>query len=406
MADSPAPSNAATPSTTNDNPEQTKDIPASTSGPASPANSSPSNAAEQARLRRERREAKIRAGGSARLGKITSMGGRPATTEDGKSGASGGGTTGSPSTTPSGIKPTSSSSERATRRTSTTATDGDSHEDPAEVDISQHFSPSPGNASTMAEQTQDIMRLLQQRTMWNNLSQSRPQTPQGRGQEEAQDPMAQLFSQLMGGSSPMGDGDDTGGPTAGLPPALAQSFGGGGAPPSNPNGTTPRTLERDTTSIWRIIHAISAFTLGIYIVFFSASKDSFTGTSISRIKFAPGTEEIHMGLQPQQSPPKLFWMFATLELILQSTRFFMERGRLPGTSARGAGGGGVGGIGGVLSTVAQFLPHPYGEYVRVAIRYGIMASTVVADALVVVFVLGCVAWWRGVGGMEGGVGKK
>ena len=33
-------------------------------------------AAEQARLRKERREAKIKAGGSARLNKITGMGGR------------------------------------------------------------------------------------------------------------------------------------------------------------------------------------------------------------------------------------------------------------------------------------------------------------------------------------------
>lgn len=35
----------------------------------------PSSAAEQARLRKERREAKIRAGGSARLNKITGIGG-------------------------------------------------------------------------------------------------------------------------------------------------------------------------------------------------------------------------------------------------------------------------------------------------------------------------------------------
>lgn len=34
-------------------------------------------AAEQARLRKERREAKLKAGGSARLNKITGMSGRP-----------------------------------------------------------------------------------------------------------------------------------------------------------------------------------------------------------------------------------------------------------------------------------------------------------------------------------------
>lgn len=35
----------------------------------------PSSASEQARIRKERREAKIRAGGSARLDKITGLGG-------------------------------------------------------------------------------------------------------------------------------------------------------------------------------------------------------------------------------------------------------------------------------------------------------------------------------------------
>ena len=42
-----------------------------TSEPSTP----PSSAAEQARLRKERREAKIKAGGSARLNKITGLGG-------------------------------------------------------------------------------------------------------------------------------------------------------------------------------------------------------------------------------------------------------------------------------------------------------------------------------------------
>jgi hypothetical protein len=43
-------------------------------GSASPDPAS-SRAAEQARLRKEKREAKIRAGGSARLDKITGLGG-------------------------------------------------------------------------------------------------------------------------------------------------------------------------------------------------------------------------------------------------------------------------------------------------------------------------------------------
>lgn len=42
---------------------------------SSEASTPPSSAADQARIRKERREAKIRAGGSARLNKITGLGG-------------------------------------------------------------------------------------------------------------------------------------------------------------------------------------------------------------------------------------------------------------------------------------------------------------------------------------------
>ena len=46
-----------------------------TPAPPSEASTPESRAAEQARIRKERREAKIRAGGSARLNKITGLGG-------------------------------------------------------------------------------------------------------------------------------------------------------------------------------------------------------------------------------------------------------------------------------------------------------------------------------------------
>jgi hypothetical protein len=42
----------------------------------SPGDAAAQRAAEQARLRKERREAKLKAGGSARLNKITGLGGR------------------------------------------------------------------------------------------------------------------------------------------------------------------------------------------------------------------------------------------------------------------------------------------------------------------------------------------
>jgi len=53
----------------------TKNVtPIPSSEPGTPS-TAPSSAADQARIRKERREAKIRAGGSARLDKITGLGG-------------------------------------------------------------------------------------------------------------------------------------------------------------------------------------------------------------------------------------------------------------------------------------------------------------------------------------------
>jgi hypothetical protein len=74
-------------------------------------------------------------------------------------------------------------------------------------------------------------------------------------------------------------------------------------------------------------------------------------------------------------------MFATFEVVLQSSRFFIERGQLQGS--------------GILSTVGGMLPEPYSGYVRLIGRYSVIYSTVVSDAMVVVFVLGAASWWRG-----------
>ncbi len=54
--------------------EMADTTPVPSSSPSA-GSSTPSSAAEQARIRKERREAKIRAGGSARLNKITGLGG-------------------------------------------------------------------------------------------------------------------------------------------------------------------------------------------------------------------------------------------------------------------------------------------------------------------------------------------
>jgi len=51
--------------------------------------------------------------------------------------------------------------------------------------------------------------------------------------------------------------------------------------------------------------------------------------------------------------------------------------------------------GGILATVSNFLPMPYKGYVSLIARYSGIYTTIVEDAMVIVFVLGCVAWWHG-----------
>jgi len=76
----------------------------------------PSSASEQARLRKERREAKIRAGGSARLNKITGLGG--------------------------GV-----SRDPPPPTATTAAAAATAHGDPDEVDISEHYYEPTGTGS-------------------------------------------------------------------------------------------------------------------------------------------------------------------------------------------------------------------------------------------------------------------
>lgn len=81
--------------------------------------------------------------------------------------------------------------------------------------------------------------------------------------------------------------------------------------------------------------------------------------------------------------PRLFIIFTSSELVLQSTRYFLEKGQLQG--------------GGPLATIANsgFIPEPYANYIRITGRYIGIAKTIFTDVMVIVFVMGCMAWWKG-----------
>lgn len=199
---------------------------------------------------------------------------------------------------------------------------------------------------------------------------------QGAGQDGAdEDPMVKMMQSMMGMMG--GQGGPGGGGAGmegmeGMPQMLSAMMGG------------PQAQQQPATSsayLWRITHAIFALTLAGYI----ALTSTFNGTQLARLKTIDPTT----GLDTDPGiGPRLFWIFVTSELLLQSTRWFMEKGQLQG--------------GGWLAMIANsgFVPEPWAGYVRTVGSYIRIWTTVVSDAMVVVFVLGCLAWWKG------GVGAK
>lgn len=176
-----------------------------------------------------------------------------------------------------------------------------------------------------------------------------------------------MLQQLMGGM-PGADGQGGEGGGGGLPPGLAAMMGAGGMGMPGMGGA--QTKQQDTYAyLWKVLHAVFALILGIYV---TATSHAFNG-DVSRGGIAGAGHE---------GGVNVFWLFATAELVLQSSRFFLEKG----TGSQ---------LGGWIGIVGNMLPEPWGRYARLAARYSGIWSTIVEDGMVVVFVLGCVAWWKG-----------
>lgn len=195
--------------------------------------------------------------------------------------------------------------------------------------------------------------------------------------DPSQDPMMAMLQQMMGAGAggPPGAQGQPGGPND-LPPGLANIFsamgGAGGAPEPAP--------EQSSAWIWRLVHSLFSLGLAVYIVL----QTPFTGSKLSRnTALATIDEDWTVENTHAQDFAYFFYLFATFEVVMQSSRYFIEKGQLQGR--------------GILSSVAGFLPSPYNGYVRAIGRYAVIYTTVVSDAMVVVFVLGATVWWRGAG---------
>ena len=232
--------------------------------------------------------------------------------------------------------------------------------DPDEVDLSTH--PSATRTADIANNGNQLMEADIHALLCGNGQQPAINDPQP-GEE---DPMMRLLQQMMGGVP--GAGGTGGEGENGLPPGLAAMLGAGGMAGTPGMGGLP--AKKDSYRyLWKIVHVVFALVLGIYV---TATSHAFNG-DVSRGGI---TGEGHEGGR------NVFWAFATAELVLQSSRFFWERGQNNQLE-------------GWLGIVGNTLPEPYKGYLLLAGRYSGIWSTVVEDGMVIIFIVGLVAWWKG-----------
>ncbi|KIW06293.1 uncharacterized protein PV09_02761 [Verruconis gallopava] len=286
-----------------------------------PAPAEETPAQKQARLRRERRNAKIQAGGSARLAAIMNSSGRQHAAE-------------AETARPAAQLPQSSPAPVG----------GTATPDPDIVDISEHH--------------------YQPRTTNRSPGPRFESGPQAQQMPPADDPMMAMLQQMMAGA-----GEQNRDPNAQIPPGLASLFGA--------LGQEQEAAQQPPTSsayVWRILHFVISLFLALYVTL----NTTFTGSKRAR-ELSSLTYTAPLSLERNFST-QLFYLFATAEVVLQSSRYFIEKGRLTQS--------------GIMGTLSQVLPEPWAGYVRVVGRYSVIYTTVVADAMVVVFVLGVMAWWK------------
>ncbi|KAG0362607.1 hypothetical protein BG005_004954 [Podila minutissima] len=149
--------------------------------------------------------------------------------------------------------------------------------------------------------------------------------------------------------------------------AQQQSAGfAGGAPP----GFTVITPQEDLTAKWwKLLHFMLSVLLGLGVVYQEYRRSGH----LERFDALATDKPLPYGAFQVAATP-LFWYFITMELVLQSTRMFLQ-----GITASPSS---------TLGTVAGFLPPPFSDAIRVFMRYRLIWSSLVNDLTVVVFIVG------------------
>lgn len=198
----------------------------------------------------------------------------------------------------------------------------------------------------------------QLRQMMLGMTPPTSNTPPGANVPVDEDPLMKMMAQMMGGGQPGAEGAEN---------PVANMMGGG--MPQMQQQQAPQGPDVYTT-FWRLLHALVALGLGLYIASVTPFSGSKAQREASKVVMAEGAELA----EAERHRNNFFWAFATAEAVLLTTRFFLDKGRAPPP--------------GIAWKVAGFLPEPFKGYVSTVLRYGQIFTTVRTDILGCVFVLG------------------
>lgn len=192
--------------------------------------------------------------------------------------------------------------------------------------------------------------------------------------EFANDPLFKLLKEL---NTSMEAGGDI--PTNFDPSALFASMpgmgniGAGGpgasqAPPPPVAVKSRATVMMDLT--WTLIHFVSNLVLAFYLGLHKSHEIAFNENG--------EVEATAVGEVP--SSARLLWYFATLQLILQSSKFFFEA-RVPPPPSK-------------IVSLASFLPQPFSGYVIMGVRYVRIIQTILQDFCLLLFIAGIASYFN------------
>ncbi|CBQ69880.1 conserved hypothetical protein [Sporisorium reilianum SRZ2] len=356
------------------------------------------DAAEAARLKREARKARILSKGSDRLARITNTGrgeGASAYLKDN--------TPSLPSTPQSTAKATAAAPAPAAPLSMVADDD-----DPLEVDISTL----PRHVPPRGEEATNPFAMFG-----------------GDGASAQQNPMEALMAMMQGGGGGFGgpNGPGFGGPgeggqpdMSGLPPQLAammQQFGSGAGGPGGAANVAPTTTQTKPISerAFDLLQALLVLALAVLaakssLFDFDRSSvvpdavadtlDTITPTSSlsasntlrrwARLGYQKPSTDEWTSFSPLSSSSisflpalPLFWIFLSLELVLQAARIVIFSRKTPAPPS-------------LLATLTAMLPIPNLQLiVRLAGKYLALLNALVNDVALLVFVFGVTVLWSG-----------